>query len=537
MKQLKFAIDSYNFKKIIESGSFYIDKTLFIKELIEDETGIFLFPRPRRFGKSLNFSMLKHFFDIKEDSKELFKDLEISKYSEVLKHMNQYPVVNINFKGMDELSWEKAKKQIKSRIAQLYEDHKEVKEMLSDKDKQIYDLIINQEALDLNYQESLLNLTKYLEKKYNKKVILLIDEYDAVMTKMFLRTEEEFIKCMNMFRGIYENAFKGNDSLYKGLLTGITRVAKEGIFSGLNNVKSRGITSSKYSEYFGFLEKEIKPIIEEQKLNFKEAKDWYNGYNFGGNTVYNPWSIANYLDDRKLEPYWKNTSGNDLVRELIKKGGPELKQNFEKMLKGESVKLKLDDNVNLRDLNIEDVYSLLLQTGYLTYEEINNEKFYKIPNKEVVEVIEKFKKEIDNKILDINLESYFIHQEWEIFEDSVRASVKEALSFYDIPEGINFKENFYHTLFLGMLLTFRNYQVKSNRETGMGRADIMLKSKMDNRHYVFEIKAGNNKDDLDKLLKRAEIQIKDRGYGEDLRGEVTKIGIAFIDKNVKMKIF
>ena len=532
MKELKFAIDSYNFKNIIENNSFYIDKTLFIKELVEDNTGILLFPRPRRFGKSLNFSMLKYFFSIKEKSQNLFKGLKIEKYKEILKHMNQYPVVSLNFKGMDELSWEDARREIIDRIATLYKEHGEdLYEVLDENDLQIYKNIEQQQAEDIHIRKSLLKLTQHLEKKYNKKAVLLIDEYDAVMTKMFLKTKEEFDKCMNLFRGMYENAFKGNDSIYKGLLTGIMRVAKEGMFSGLNNVDVCGVNIERYSRHFGFLEEEIKTIVEEQELNFTNAKEWYNGYTFGKSIVYNPWSISNYLKKRILEPYWKNTSGNELLKELIKRGGPEIKYSLEEMLLGNSIELEIEDNVNLRNLDIEDVYGILLQAGYLTYEDENREK-YKLPNKEVKKIIKSFLKKINDNIALTKIEQLINLSNWRELDKELKRYIFNSLSYYDPPEMGVYREKFYHALLLGMFVHLNEWKVESNREKGLGRPDIVLTK--DKREIVIELKAGEKgTDNLEGLIESAEFQINNRKYGE----EAEKVAMAFIGKEFAMKTF
>ena len=534
MKELKFAIDSYNFKNIIENKVFYIDKTLFIKELIEDKTGIFLFPRPRRFGKSLNFSMLKYFFDMKEDSKDLFKGLKVNKCSESLKHMNQYPVVSINFKGMDELNWEEAKKEIVDRISFLYKEHgKNLYDILEKDELKFYREIEKKNVEDLHIKKSLLNLTQYLEKRYNKKVVLLVDEYDAVITKMFLRTEEEFIKCMNLFRGMYENAFKGNDSLYKGLLTGIMRVAKEGMFSGLNNVDVYGVNLKRYSKHFGFLEEEIKPIIEEQELNFEDAKNWYNGYNFSENVVYNPWSISNYLKQRELAPYWKNKSGDDLLKKFIKKGGPEVKYSLEEMLLGNSLELEAENDINLRDLDEKDIYGLLLQSGYLTYEKIDEVIKYKLPNKEVKKIIDDLLKIINKKLVNnlSNLEQLIDNRDWDSLKEELEDNLLEALSFYD---NVEYREDFYHSLFLGTFITFSKWKVKSNREEGLGRPDLILENKDNGEKVVIEIKAGKKEIfTLERLIEKAEDQIKRKKYGKNSQ----KIAMAFIGKEFAMKAF
>jgi len=323
-----FNLGTSDFKDLIENNNFFVDKSLFIKEVINESSDVLLIPRPRRFGKSLNFSMLKYFFDIKEESKELFEGLKISKGKECLKHMNKYPVLDITLKDSSGDSWKETQDVLRLKIGKIYERFREsVWECLSENQREFYAEIEGRKA-DIPYlQESLLSLIEYLNKRYNKKVILLIDEYDAVITDMYGKEGVE--ECINFFKRFYGNALKGNNAIHKALMTGIIRIS-----GGLepNNVKVYGVTHNKYGEYFGFTEEELKPIIKNSELNYEEVKSYYKGYNFGGTLVYNPWSVVNYLKRGKYGPYWKNTSGNDLIKELVKKGGPEVKYSLERML-------------------------------------------------------------------------------------------------------------------------------------------------------------------------------------------------------------
>ena len=531
----KFDLSTFDFKELKESESFFVDKSLFIKEVIEENSKIVLIPRPRRFGKSLNFSMLKYFFDIKEESRELFKGLKISKEKECMEHMNKYPVLSITFKDVFGDSWPEVEGEINLRISEIYSKYKkEVWEVLTEEEKKVYKQLESKTAERREVKNSIKKLTEILHRKYGKKVILLIDEYDAVMTSMY--GKEGFDSCMGIFRGIYEKALKGNDAIHKALMTGITRVAKEGIFSGLNNIKVYGVTHNKYGEYFGFTEEEVKPIIKNSELNYEEAKEWYNGYNFGGHLLYNPWSVVNYVTDRKAESYWKNTSGNDLVKELVKKGGPEVKYSFERMLEGESVNLEVEDNVNLRELEVGDIYSLLLQSGYLTYEEKDGVRKYKLPNKEVRDFISYLIQEINKELkLPESIEKAFIRRDWEKLKRLLHSSMSKILSYFDVPKRRE-TESMYHMMLLGMFSSFKMYEVKSNVETGHGRVDILMRREDKKENIVIEIKAGDKFDKLEDLLEEAKDQIKDEKYGEDLKGEVIKIGIGFIGKTMKLEV-
>ena len=328
-----FNLGTSDFKDLIENNNFFIDKSLFIKEVINESADILLIPRPRRFGKSLNFSMLRYFFDIKEESSKLFEGLKISKEKECMEHMNKYPVLSVDFNGIRGISWESIVKGIKQRIGKIYKKHEEeIWDVLTSDERKDYKKVRRVEVDLYELLDSILNLTEYMERKYKKKVVVLIDEYDAVMTSMY--GKKEFEECMEIFGGLYGNALKGNNAIHKALMTGIIRISGD---LELNNVKIYGVTHNKYGEYFGFTEEELKPIIKNSELNYEEVKSYYKGYNFGGTLVYNPWSVINYVTDRKAEPYWKNTSGNDLVKELVKKGGPEVKYSLERMLEGENV--------------------------------------------------------------------------------------------------------------------------------------------------------------------------------------------------------
>jgi len=527
-----FNFGTSNFKKLIENNNSFVDKSLFIKEVINESSDVILIPRPRRFGKSLNFSMLRYFFDIKEESRELFEGLKISKEQECLKHMNNYPVLDITLKDSSGDSWKETQDVLKLKIGEIYERFREsIWECLSENQREFYAEIEGRKA-DIPYlQESLLSLIEYLNKRYNKKVIVLIDEYDAVITDMY--GKEGFEECINFFKRFYGNALKGNNAIHKALMTGIIRISGD---LEPNNVKVYGVTHNKYGEYFGFTEEELKPIIKNSELNYEEVKSYYKGYNFGRTLVYNPWSVVNCLKRGKYGSYWKNTSGNDLVKELVKKGGPEMKYSFERMLEGESVNLEVEDNVNLRELTEGDIYSLLLQSGYLTYEEKDGVRKYKLPNKEVKDFISYLIQEINKELkLPESIEKAFIRRDWEKLKRLLHSSMSKILSYFDVPKRRE-TESMYHMMLLGMFSSFKMYEVKSNVETGLGRVDILMRREDKKENIVIEIKAGDKFDKLEDLLEEAKDQIKDEKYGEDLKGEVIKIGIGFIGKTMKLEV-
>ena len=529
MTKRKYNTGVEDFKEIVDNKDFFVDKTLLIKEFIEDGFKVLLLPRPRRFGKTLNVSMLKYFFDMKEDSKELFKDFKINEDRESLKHMNKYPVISVSFKDASAENWEKAKKNIARIIAKEFIRHKEdVKEILNEIELRDYEAIEREEAREEVLETSLKDLSIYLERKHKKKVIILIDEYDNVIYNMY--DKEGFDSCLDLFKVIYGSALKGNISLHKALLTGIMKVAKQSILSSLNNLSVYGLNKKKYSGYFGFLAEEIEPIIEEENLSLQEAKEWYNGYNFRGKTIYNPWSVIKYLDDRETGSYWKDTGGDDLIGPLIKRGGPEVKYMLEEMLAGNSVELEVRENINLRKLSLIDIYSILLQTGYLTYEDEDLKK-YKLPNKEVRDFIEGLVKEIDEIIIGnlTELEIMFNDKDWDLLKETLEDSLMEAMSYYDRSK--DRREDFYHALLLATFMRFKNWKVRSNREEGLGRPDLILEK--GDEKIVIEIKAGRGeKASLDKLIERAEEQIEKKKYGK----KAIKIAMAFIGKEFDMKV-
>ena len=530
-----FNFGTSDFKKLIENKNFFVDKSLFIKEVINESSDVLLIPRPRRFGKSLNFSMLRYFFDIKEESRELFEGLKISEEKECLEHMNKYPVLSIDFKGIGSKNWEETKIEVIGRISDIYVEYREeLWEVLEEKEKEVYEDIEKERGNNYHIKTSIEKIIKYIERRHKEKVVVLIDEYDAVITSMY--GKEGFEECMEIFRGLYGNALKGNNAIHKALMTGIMRVAKEGIFSGLNNVIVYGVTDSEFGSRFGFLEEEIKDVIIESNLNYEEVKNYYNGYNFGGNLVYNPWSVANCLKRGKYGSYWKNTSGNDLVKELVKKGGPEVKYSFERMLEGESVNLEVEDNVNLRELQVGDIYSLLLQSGYLTYEEGDGVRKYKLPNKEVRDFISSLEDKLNKEIkIPEGIEELLVERDWEKLEKALELGIIRTMSYFDLPKNEG-TESSYHMMLSGLFSSFKLYRAKSNVESGLGRLDILLSRKDKREHIIIEIKAGNSYNKLEELLEKAKRQIKEKRYGDDLEGEVIKIGIGFIGKEVKLGV-
>ena len=534
-----------DFKEIIESNSLFIDKTLFIKELIDDTSKVLLFPRPRRFGKSLNMSMLKYYFDISLDSNALFKGLNISKCSKLyLDEMNKYPVVSLTLKECKKATYEEFLMSFKTLISNLYYNYQFLLDspLIKEVDKEYFKRCVNEEE-EKQLSLALAKLINMLEIYYNKQVIVLLDKYDAPILEGYLKGYYDDI--INFMREVFSSTFKGNLSLKKGVITGILRVSKESMFSGANNINVYNITDSNFSTYFGFTEEEVKETLAEYDLSdsFNEVKKWYDGYLFSRTTIYNPWSILNYLDDPKntLKVYWANTGGTDLLQDLIysTKGNTNLLETFHTLLeKGSITGIDLDLEMNLPSLNNNSntVWTLFMLSGYLTPKDlVRNPKniALRIPNLEIRENLENicvnwFKDNIKHGNI---FEDYLLNNNMYDFKDTFKMIVEESFSYYDI--NIKHGENFYHAFVMGLLYSgSNNFIIKSNRESGYGRYDLILKPKnKDIKYaYIIEFKAienGNFEETVEKAFK----QIEDKNYVVEVKDyDVTKIVIVFKGK-------
>ena len=531
-----------DFKKLIEGNNLFIDKTLLIKDFIENNSEVLLIPRPRRFGKTLNLSMLKYFLDIKEDGRDLFEGFKISEDSNALKHMNQYPVISMTFKGISTKSWDDMIESLSSRLSSLYKDHKEeIWDILDEYDKEHYSTVLQGENKPLSITKistSIAKLTKYLKKRYGKRVIVLIDEYDALMHEMY--SKEELGDCVNLFRDIYGSALKDNTSLEKGLLTGILKVAKEGIFSGLNNVDVFTVLDKDFSKHFGFLEKEIKPLLIKEKINLEETKEWYNGYNFSENIVYNPWSILKLLKSKNHEVYWQNTGlgVQKLMLDALVNQRGLVDQYIKDLLENKSIVAKVQQGLILQDVRIDRdaFWSLMLYSGYLTKKEKISDFEYdlKIPNKEVKEFYVDLLKKLSLKIMGSNIMEELIKGNTEGFEKELNNNVLKDKSFRDSDE------SFYHGMIYAMSKTLQGFEVVSNVESGDGIMDIMLKGKelgivIEVKKVYGKIEKDKIEEELEKRSKEALEQIKSKRYHERLnRGNIKLVGIAFKDKKCRV---
>ena len=537
MKRLAIGID--DFRKIIKEDCYYVDKTKFIADVLQDASNVKLFTRPRRFGKTLNMSMLKYFFDVREseENRKLFNGLDIEK-SKYIDEQGKYPTILISLKSIKYETWEESLEQLKSLISNLYNEFEYIRESLNESEIELFnDIWFKKENGE--YANSLKNLTSFLYKYYKKEVILLIDEYDIpLITAHKYGYYDEIINFYKIFLG---EALKTNQYLKMGVLTGIIRVIKTGIFSDLNNLKVYSILEKKYSEFFGFTEEEVKKAL--QYFNIEEelanVKYWYDGYKFGNSELYNPWSIINFLDGRELKNYWVGTSENFLIKNILENSTSRTNEILEKLFNEEEVEEAITGTSDLSILmDSKEVWELLLFSGYLTVKEKIDEDIYslKLPNMEVKKL---FKKEFINVHFGIGLFRKTMEAlkslKFNDFEKYFQEIMLKSTSNWDTS-----KEAFYHGLSLGMLSYLDNdYYVTSNFEAGFGRYDVVLEPKnKNNRAFILEFKVTDDENKLEKLSEEAIKQIEEKRYDINLKSrgikEITFVGVAFYGKKLKV---
>ena len=537
MKRLAIGID--DFRKIIKEDCYYVDKTKFIEAVLEDASNVKLFTRPRRFGKTLNMSMLKYFFDVRdsEENRKLFNGLDIEK-SRYINEQGKYPTILISLKSIKYETWEESLEQLRSLLSNLYNEFEYIRECLNESEIELFnDIWFKKENGE--YANSLKNLTSFLYKYYKKEVILLIDEYDIpLITAHKYGYYDEIINFYKIFLG---EALKTNQYLKMGVLTGIIRVIKTGIFSDLNNLKVYSILEKKYSEFFGFTEEEVKKAL--QYFNIEEelanVKYWYDGYKFGNLELYNPWSIINFLDGRELKNYWVGTSENFLIKNILENSTSRTNEILDKLFNEEEVEEAITGTSDLSILmDSKEVWELLLFSGYLTVKEKLDDDIYslKLPNMEVKKL---FKKEFINVHFGISLFRKTMEAlknlNFNDFEKYFQEIMLKSTSNWDTS-----KEAFYHGLSLGMLSYLDNdYYVTSNFEAGFGRYDVVLEPKNRNdRAFILEFKVAEAKNKLEKLSKEAIKQIEEKKYDINLKSkeikEITSVGIAFYGKKLKV---
>ncbi len=550
-------IGESDFKSLIIKDNYYIDKTLYIKDIIDNQSKVILVTRPRRFGKTLNMSMLKYYFDIKQnDNKSLFENLKIMSQDEYYKSkLGAYPVIYVSLKDAGLMNYDYMIMQMKTIMMDMFYEHKYILECskIPEGDKQIFNRILNAKATDIDLINSLKTLSKMLYLYYNKPAILLIDEYDVPIQSAYVDGYYEY--AMKFLKSFYNTTFKDNPYLEKTVLTGVSRVAKESIFSGANNFVVYTVLDNEFADDFGITEEEMDKIIKDFGIEDKkeQIKEWYDGYKIGNvEGIYNPWSILNYLSRKELIPYWVNTSSNDLIKMTLK-NSTTVKEKIERLLNDEAVEVQI--NLETIIVGIEDkeenIWGLMLQTGYLKVVETVNisEGIYKvkIPNYEIKELFKGIVRDwFRNKVIGNDLTSILkdlIELNLKEYEKKFKVLVNEMFSYMDV--GKNAAENFYHAFVLGMLVGLKDtYYVNSNRESGFGRYDIMLEPKVKNGNcFIMEFKVMENIEEktIEDTLENAKKQIEDRGYESNLRERgftnIIKMVYAFNGKDVEMRVY
>ena len=541
MKKLPIGLS--DFKELIEENYYYFDKTNFIDEIVKDGSKVKLFARPRRFGKTLNMSMLKYFFDIREaeENRKLFKNLYIEK-TENFREQGQYPVVFLSLKDLKADNWESMVNYLKVLISNLCLENRYLLENLDSFDKALFENYINKNAKIESLKDTLKFLTRILYEKYNKKVIILIDEYDAPLVSAY--HNKYYDNAKDFFKTFYSSVLKDNTYLQMGVMTGIIRVIKAGIFSDLNNLNTYTILSDFYPNCYGLTEEEVKKSLIDYNLEYEmgDVKDWYDGYRFGKSEVYNPWSILNFLHAKELRAYWVDTSGNDLINDVLKIVRKDIIRDLKKLFDGEGLKQNLSGTSDLsRLLSEEEIWELMLFSGYLTVEEKIDEDYYilRLPNKEVRRLFKRTFIERyfgrGNKLTD--LMEALTENRIEDYEETLQDILLKSVSYNDTKKG---NEAFYHGFILGMSLYLEGeYIVKSNIESGLGRYDVSIEPKnKDKRGYILEFKATDNINKLKEISKEALRQIEEGKYSSTLKQTDTKeilyLGIAFCGKQIKV---
>ena len=547
MRKKAVPVGIEDFERIIREDYYYVDKTMLIEELLINRAPVTLFTRPRRFGKTLNMSMIKYFFDVKnkEENKKLFENLKIYS-SEYMSEQGKYPVIFISLKDLKGDTWEECLKRLKLFIFDLYAEFEYIREKMNEWDKRKFEKVLYEKE-DADYIMSLKFLADSLYKYHGEKVIILIDEYDAPIINAF--DKGYYNEAINFFQTFYSSALKTNNSLKYGILTGITRIIKEGIFSGLNNLYVNTILSRDYSEYFGLLENEVVEMLDyfDMKYKIEEVREWYNGYIFGESEVYNPWSIVNYVREKEIKAYWANVSGNTLLENMLNHAGESVYDDLKKFTDGESIEKYISDGTTIKSLlsNDDEIWQLLLYSGYLTKDEKQEKESdsnvynLKIPNKEIRKYFGNmflnrfFGTEVKTNILIKALEGGDIKK----FEETLGEIMINMLSHFDLDKEM---EKIYQVFMIGLVgFLMGKYEIISNDESGYGRYDLaMIPIKSNEKAYLMEFKISKTKKGMEESAKKALKQIDEKKYDTKLRARgiknILKIGIAFYGKEVKV---
>ena len=537
-----------NFKELREEGYYYVDKTFLIDEILIKKAKVTLFTRPRRFGKTLNMSMLKYFFDVenKDENRKLFENLKISD-SKYMNEQGKYPVIFISLKDLKADTWKDCFVLIKKHIKNLYMKFYNLKDKLNPIFRMDFEKII-MEKEEADWLYALKNLSEYLYEYYGKNVIVLIDEYDSPIINAF--DKGYYNEAIEFFQVFYSSVLKTNDSLKYGILTGITRIIKEEIFSGLNNLKVDTVLDKRYAEYFGILENEVIEMLAYFEIEYKmeEVRTWYNGYIFGDNKVYNPWSIVNFVDNQEIKAYWANISGNMLLENMLDHAGESVYVDLKRFTDGESIEKYISDGTTIKSLlnSDDEIWQLFLYSGYLTkadeqteITESGNTYNLKIPNREIRSYFGNmflnrfFGTEVKTNTLIKALENGDIKK----FEKTLGEIMINMLSHFDLDSEM---EKIYQVFMIGLVgFLMGRYEIISNNESGYGRYDLaMIPIKSNEKAYLMEFKISKTEKGMSAKAEEALKQIDEKKYDTRLKARgiknILKIGIAFHGKSVKV---
>ena len=556
MKRKKLPVGIENFEEIRKEGFYYVDKTGLIRDLLNNWGKVNLFTRPRRFGKTLNMSMMKSFFEVGGD-KSVFDGLAISREKALCEtYMGKFPVVFLSLKGVDGLTFETAYGMLRLllRTEMLRMDFLKDSPRIPEKEKNSFMRFLNEQDTRDDVLDSLKMLSSLLFQHYGQKVVLLIDEYDVPLDKAF--QHGYYREMVALIRGLFGQALKTNDSLQFAVLTGCLRVSKESIFTGLNNFKVLSIADARFDEHFGFTDAEVRQILDNYDLqeHFAETKEWYDGYRFGKVDVYCPWDVINHVDrlvgepDARPQAYWINTSGNDLVRRFVDKADKTTQSEIERLINGEAIEktVRLELTYNEIDDSIDNLWSVLYTTGYLTQAGETEDGKYKlvIPNREVREVFilqiqEWFKKTFvrDDKPMRAFCQA-FQTGDAEAIQKHLNLILSKMISVMDTKARDEQKENFYHGLLLGLLRSDPSWLILSNAESGDGFSDILIEPEDPDAGIVIEVKYSPTLAGMERTCEAALEQIRSKRYDERLRSEgrerITAFGITFCKKRCRV---
>ncbi|MCP4105244.1 MAG: AAA family ATPase [Desulfobacteraceae bacterium] len=551
-------IGQSDFRELRLARGYYIDKSLFIQEIIENGMQVILVPRPRRFGKTLNMSMLQYFFEKSEhEHARLFNGLAVCDTAVFKEHQGRYPLICLTFKDQKELSWKMLFQRLRHLIRDEFVRHEYLlqSDILASSEKRYFRGITDDTAKQADYSDALRYLSAFLSRFHKERVIILIDEYDTPIQAGYLSGYYE--EVVNFMRNLLSGGLKDNKYLFKGVLTGILRVAKESIFSSLNNLGVYTLLSKEFNTCFGFTVDEVRSMLEYYKLSetYENVALWYNGYLFGGEVIYNPWSVLNYAmsKDKWFRPYWLNTGSMDILEQLVTRGGTELREELEQLLAGETITRQVYDNIVMRDLERRDnlLWSFLLFSGYLkVVEDLGRQKYsLGIPNYEVEQIYQDLVRMwFEEKVRLPQLEAMLTALESgdvRLFERMLRTVVTEIMSYHDLSRQ---PESVYQALVLGMLVWLSSkYEIRTNRESGYGRYDMMFKpkpaedgeDKSIRRGIILEFKRVYEDEKPETVLEEALKQIKDKAYTTELEAagvkDILRLAVVFRGKEMWLK--